>query len=42
MQSTGLTVISTVCHQAPSSVAAINCFIKAIKDTTNLKTRPKK
>jgi len=37
VQSTGLTVISTVCDQAPSNVAAINRLIIETKDNTNLK-----
>lgn len=37
VQSTGLTVISTVCDQAPSNVAANNRLIKETKDNTNLK-----
>lgn len=41
VQSTGLTVISTVCDQAPSNVAAINRLLKETKDNTNLKTEEK-
>jgi len=37
VQSTGLTVISTVCDQAQSNVAAINRLIKETKDSNDLK-----